>query len=46
MERILILLFFLSLNYSCKFEEIKEYEKDFTIPADTIDIKHIKIETH
>ena len=46
MERILILLSFLSLNYSCKFEEIKEYEKDFTIHTDTIDIKHIKIETH
>lgn len=48
MKRILILLFILSLNYSCKFGETKDYNESVTIKKsdDTLNIKKIKIKTH
>jgi hypothetical protein len=45
-KKILKILVFFTLFYSCKSEKIKTYEKEETIQVDTLDIEQIKIETH
>ena len=46
-KKLLIILLCLPLFYSCKFDEVKEYEKKkIVIQVDTLDIEQIKIETH
>jgi hypothetical protein len=47
MKKILLILLCLPLFYSCKSDEVKEYEKqDTVIQVDTLYIEQIKIETH
>ena len=47
MKKLLLILLCLPLFYSCRFDEVKEYEKEETvIQVDTLDIEQIKIETH
>jgi len=47
MKKLLIILLCLPLFYSCKSDEVKEYEIEETvIQVDTVDIEQIKIETH
>ena len=47
MRKLLIILLCLPLFYSCKSDELKEYEnEENVIQVDTIDIEKIKIETH
>ena len=46
MKKLLLILLCLPLVYSCKFEEVKSYEKDAVINVDTLNIEQIKIETH
>ena len=47
MKKLLVILLCLPLFYSCKSDEVKEYEKqDTVIQVDTLDIEQIKIETH
>jgi len=47
MKKLLLILLCLPLGYSCKFEEVKAYEKEKeTIQVDTLNIEQIKIETH
>ena len=47
MKKLLTILLCLPLFYSCKSDEIKEYENEETvIQVDTLNIEQIKIETH
>jgi len=47
MKKLLIILLFVPLIYSCQFDEVKVYEKEETvIQVDTLKIEQIKIETH
>ena len=46
MKKLLLILLCFPLVYSCKFEEVKSYEKDAVINVDTLNIEQIKIETH
>ena len=47
MKKLLIILLFVPLIYSCQFDEVNAYEKEETvIKVDTLNIEQIKIETH
>ena len=47
MTKLLLILFYLPLFYSCRSDEVKEYEKEeAVIQVDSLDIEQIKIETH
>ena len=47
MKKLILIFFCMPLLYSCKFDELKEYEKEeAVIQVDTLDIEQIKIETH
>ena len=47
MKKTLLILITLPLIYSCKFDEVKAYEREETvIQVDTLNIEQIKIETH
>ena len=45
-KKTLLFFLFLSLIYSCKYEEINEYKNEPLIIIDTLDIEQIKIKTH
>jgi hypothetical protein len=46
MKKIILILPWFVLFYSCKFEEEKAYEEETFIKIDSLDIEQIKIETH
>jgi len=46
LKKTLLFFLFSSLIYSCKYEEIKEYDNEPLIIVDTLDIEQIKIKTH
>ena len=47
MKKLVLIILFFPLCYSCQFNEVKAYEKEKTvIQVDTLNIEQIKIETH
>jgi len=46
MKKIIVILLWLPLVYSCQFDKIKAYEKETVIQVDTLDFEKIKIQTH
>ena len=46
MKKNLFMLTLMTLLFSCKNEKIKAYEEENILKNDTLNIEHIKIETH
>ena len=46
MKKLLLILLFLPLLYTCQLEEVESYKEDNTIEKDTVNIERIKIKTH